>query len=72
MKRRLTILAGISLAVAIGVGAGALDGAADSPQLGGLTPLAPQGATDSSSTDQALFIDDEPETPFIDGPGGSG
>ena len=69
MKRRNTTLVGLSLALAIGLGVGAVNGAEDSPELGGLTPLAPDSVTDSGSTDQDLFIDGEPETPFVDGPG---
>ncbi len=69
MKRKFTFVVGLGLAVAIGIGTGAINGAAELPELGELSPLAPQGATDSGSNDQVLFIDDEPETPYIDGPG---
>ncbi len=65
MRRSLAFFAGLALAVAIGIGA--VNGATDTPGVGGLTPLAPTDSSESGPLDQDLFIDGEPVTPFDDG-----
>ena len=63
MKRIATIFAGLGVAAVIGVAA--VTGAgADAPQVGGASPLAPPGITEPDLSDQVLFIEDEPVTPF--------
>ncbi len=64
MRRSVTSLTGLALAVGLGIGAGAIGGAADSPELAGLTPLAPIDAPEPDSESPELFIDGEPVTPY--------
>ncbi len=59
-QRNIALFLGLLLAAVIGIVA--INGD-DSPEIGGLTPLAPQGAQEEGS-DEPLFIDDEPVTPF--------
>lgn len=61
MKRIATLSLGIAVAAVIGVAAIAGGSTDDTPETGGLTPLAPEGVTEPDFSDP-LFIDGEPVT----------
>ena len=64
MKRIVTMALGLALAAVVGFSAITGGSGVDAPEVGGLTPLAPQGMTEPDFSDPVLFIDGEPVTGF--------
>ena len=67
MQRIVTRFLGLVLVAVVGLFAYTGGSGADTPQTGGLTPLAPQGIQEPDLPDPVLFIDGEPVTPFDGG-----
>ena len=69
MKRSIAGALGLALVVAVGWGLTSNDPDSNEPGTGGLTPLAPETASEQDTGEPVLFIDDEPVTPFDEGAG---
>lgn len=65
MQRIVTRFLGLVLVAAVGLFAYTGASASDTPEIGGLTPLAPDAIQEPNSSTE-LFPNGEPVTPFVD------